>query len=163
MGVSDHPTDSSFSRRPTRVFLLCDSKFVYWGSNRKKNEVNRTTLREVMRFWIQIISKISAKIDTFPIFEEKSHSMDNTKILHPFVAYRLRFFLLCDSTCLYWGSYIQKNYVNRTTLREIMRFLSQNLSKISLNKKILQKKNPTYLLGFVGRCDRKHTYIFVWP
>ena len=30
-------------------------------------------------------------MDTFPIFEEKSHSRDNTKILHPFY-YLLRFF-----------------------------------------------------------------------
>ena len=46
-----------------------------------------------------------------------------------------------------------------------MRCLSQNLSKIIFtdNKKIVQtNKFPTYLLGFVGPCDRKHTYFF-WP
>ena len=58
MCVSDFPTDSPFSRRPTHVFLVCDSKFFYWGSYRKKNEVNRTTLREVMRFWRQNFLKL---------------------------------------------------------------------------------------------------------
>ena len=36
MCASDFPTDSPFPRRPTQVFLLCDSKFFYWGSYRKK-------------------------------------------------------------------------------------------------------------------------------
>ena len=45
-----------------------------------------------MRFLRQNVSKISEKIDTFPIFEEKSHSRDITKILHSFFVYRLRFF-----------------------------------------------------------------------
>ena len=58
MCVSDFPTDSLFSRLPTQVFLLCDSKFFYWGSYRKKNEVNQTTLREVMRFWRQNFLKL---------------------------------------------------------------------------------------------------------
>ena len=40
-----------------------------------------------MRILRQKLSKISAKIDTFPIFEEKSHSRDNTNILHPFFRY----------------------------------------------------------------------------
>ena len=31
MCVSDHPTDSPFSRRPTQVFLLCDSNFFLLG------------------------------------------------------------------------------------------------------------------------------------
>ena len=39
-------------------------------------------------------------------------------------------------------------------MREVLRFLSQNLSKISLEgqyKKYCKKKKfPTYLLGFVG-------------
>ena len=38
------------------------------------------TLREVMTFWRQNLSKISAKMDNFLIFEDKSHSGDNTKI-----------------------------------------------------------------------------------
>ena len=77
MCVSDHPTDSAFSRRPTHVFLIVRLEV---GDHIEKNEVNRTTLREVMRFLRQKLSKISAKIDTFPIFEEKSHSKDNTNI-----------------------------------------------------------------------------------
>ena len=43
-----------------------------------------------------------------------------------------------------------------------MRGLSKNLTKISLSikgqYKNIAKKIPTYLLGFVGPCDRKHTY-----
>ena len=47
--------------------LLCDSKFCYWGLYRNYIEVNQTTLREVVRFWRKKLSKISAKIYTFPI------------------------------------------------------------------------------------------------
>ena len=36
MCVSDFPTDSPFSRRPTQVFLLCDSKFFYVGDHIQK-------------------------------------------------------------------------------------------------------------------------------
>ena len=142
MCVSDFPTDSPFSRRPTQVFLLCDSKFFYWGSYRKKNEVNRTTLREVMRVWRQNFLK------WVQIFEEKSHSRTIKKYFTLF-SNTDSVFVLCDSKFFYWGSYIKKNDVNRTTLREVLRILSQNLSKISHkdNKKILQKKKnsrPTY-------------------
>ena len=49
MCVSDHPTDSPFSRRPTQVFYCATQSFFYWD-HIEKNEVNRTTLREVMRF-----------------------------------------------------------------------------------------------------------------
>ena len=91
-----------------RVALFyCATHSLFIGDQIEKNEVNRTTLREVMRFWIQIISKISAKIDTFPIFEEKSHSRDNTKILHPFFAYRLRF-LYCATQRVFIEDHIYK-------------------------------------------------------
>ena len=69
------------------------------GDHIEKNEVNRTTLREVMRFLRQKLSKISAKIDTFPIFEEKSHSRDNTKYIAPFFRLPTQVVLLCDLTC----------------------------------------------------------------
>ena len=36
MCVSDFPTDSPFSRRPTQVFLLCDSK-IFIGDYMAKN------------------------------------------------------------------------------------------------------------------------------
>ena len=39
-------------------------------------------------------------------------------------------------------------------LEEKQKFLSWD------NKKILQKTIPTNRLGFVGPCDRKHTYFF---
>ena len=90
MCVSDFPTDSPFSRRPTQVFLLCDSKFFYWGSYRKKNEVNRTTLREVMRVWRQNFLKW---VQILNIWREIS-LQDNNKIFHSFFEYRLCFFIV---------------------------------------------------------------------
>ena len=72
MCVSDHPTDSPFSRRPTQGFLLCDSKFFYWGSYRKKLSKSDHFERSYKVLKTNL-STISAKMDTFPIFEEKSH------------------------------------------------------------------------------------------
>ena len=80
MCVSDHPTDSPFFHRPTQVFFIVRLKVFFIEDDiSKKNEVNRTTLREVIRFWRQNSSKISEKMDNFLIFEEKSHSRDNKK------------------------------------------------------------------------------------
>ena len=90
MCVSDFPTDSPFSRRPTHVFLLCDSKFFYWGSYRKNNEVNRTTLWEVMRVWRQNFLKW---VQILNIWREIS-LQDNNKIFHSFFEYRLSFFIV---------------------------------------------------------------------
>ena len=70
-------------------------------------------------------------MDTFTIFEEKFHSRDNTKILHPFIAYRLRFFYCATQRVFIEDHIFKKNDVNRTTLREVMRLLSQNLTNIS--------------------------------
>ena len=144
MCVSDFPTDSPFSRRPTQVFLLCDSKFFYWGSYRKKNEVNRTTLREVMRVWRQNFLKW---VQILNIWREIS-LQDNKKYFTLF-SNTDWVFLLCNSKVFLLRIIYKKNDVNRTTLREVLRILNQNLSKISHkdNKKILQKKKnsrPTY-------------------
>ena len=95
------PTHNSFADRLS--FFLCDSQFVYWGSYRKK-EVNRTTLREVMGSWRHNFYQISAKMDTFLIFEDKSHSRDNTKniakILNPDLP--TRFWAPCDRKHTYF-------------------------------------------------------------
>ena len=90
MCVSDFPTDSPFSRRPTQVFLLCD---FFIGDHIEKNEVNRTTLREVMRFWRQNFLKW---VQILNIWREIS-LQDNNKIFHPFFSNTDSVFLLCDS------------------------------------------------------------------
>ena len=148
--------------RPKKVFLLCDSKFFYWGSYRKKNEVNRTTLREVMRFW----RKTNLKwVQILNIWREIS-LQDNKKIFHPFFEYRISFCIV-RLKVFFIEDHIKKNDVNRTTLREVLRFWSQNLSKISHkdNKKNIAKKKkfPTYLLGFVVKSEwnrKSETHIF---
>ena len=64
MCVSDFPTDSPFSRRPTHVFLLCDSKFFYWGSCRKKKWSKSDHFERSYEVLKTKLSKISANIDT---------------------------------------------------------------------------------------------------
>ena len=56
--VSDHPTDSPFFA--TKSYFIED--------HIEKNEVNRTTLRKIMRFWRQNLFKIGAKKENFLIF-----------------------------------------------------------------------------------------------
>ena len=52
MCISDHPTDSDsltlYLPTDSGFFIVRLYKLFYWGSYRKRNEVNRTTLREVM-------------------------------------------------------------------------------------------------------------------
>ena len=60
---------------------------------------------------------------------------------------------------------IKKNDVNRTTLREVLRFLSQNLSKISLSKdntKILQTKKIPDLPTRFCRPMKSESHIFIF-
>ena len=70
-------------------------------------------------------------------------------------------FLLCYSKFIEDHIYT-KNYVNRTTLREVLRFLSQNLSKISLTIKKIQKKKSDLPTQFC-RPMKSETHIFFWP
>ena len=57
-----------------------------------------------------------------------------------------------------------KNYVNRTTLREVLRFLSQNVSKISLLRTItINSKKKSDLPTQLCRPMKSETHIFFWP
>ena len=94
MFLSDYTTDSPFYCRLTQFSLLCDSKYFLLGIIYRKQ--SKSDHFEVMRFLRQNLSKISAKMENVLIFEDKSHSRDNTKVLHHCFAYRLRFFLFED-------------------------------------------------------------------
>ena len=139
------------------MFFYCATQSFFIGDHVEKKKVNRTTLREVMRFWRQNFLKLVQILTLVLNIWREISLKDNTKIVHPFFAYRLKVFLLRII-------YKTKNDINRTTLKEVLRFLSQNLSKISLEgqykKYCNNKKFPTYLLGFVGPWNRKHTYLF---
>ena len=66
------PTDSGF--------VIVRLKRIVIEDKIEKNEVNRNTLREAMRFLRQNLSKISAKMDNFLFLKRKSHAGDNNKI-----------------------------------------------------------------------------------
>ena len=83
--------------RPTHHFLADLLMFFYCATqaNFIGDHIERSKSDHFERSYEVLrpnLSKIGAKVDTFPIIEEKSHSRDNDKILHPFFAYRLRFF-----------------------------------------------------------------------
>ena len=107
MCVSDFPTDSPFSRRSTQVFYCAThSSFVFWDHIENK-------IGPLWRSY-EGLFKISAQMDTFLIFEEKSHFRDNTKILHAFFAYRLSGFFYCATQFFLLRIIYTKNDVNRT-------------------------------------------------
>ena len=120
-----------------------------------------------MRLWRPNLSKIKSKMDNF-------HFRDDTKILHPSFAYILRFFYCATQSffllrIIYFFKWCKLDHFERSyevlksKLKEVMRFWSQNLSKISHskdNKKYIAKKNPDLSTRF---CNRKYTYILFWP
>ena len=64
MCVSDFPTKSPFSRRPTQVFLLCDSKFFFIGDHIEKKLSKSDHFERSYEVLKTKFSKISANIDT---------------------------------------------------------------------------------------------------
>ena len=90
--------------RPTHHFLADRLRFFYCATQRffigdhiEKNEVNRTTLREVMRFLETKFSKISANIDTCLKYLKRNLTLGQYKNISPFFRLPTQVFLLCDS------------------------------------------------------------------
>ena len=98
------PTNPEASLGQLGFFLLCGSKF-FIGDHIKKTWSKSDHFERSYQVLKTKFSKISAKMDTFLIFEEKSHSWDNKKILHSFFACQLRFFYCVTQSFFYWGSY----------------------------------------------------------
>ena len=63
MCVSDYPTDSPFFRRPTQVFLLCDSKFFLLGIHIEKQEASRPNSSAIYD-WFLATKKITKSVQT---------------------------------------------------------------------------------------------------
>ena len=61
-------------------------------------------------------------MNNFLIFEEKSHSRDNNKILHSFFRPTDSGFCIVRLEVFFIEDHIKKKDVYRTTLREVMRF-----------------------------------------
>ena len=79
-----------------------------------------------------------------------------TRLTHPFFAYRLMFFLLCDSKFCYGGS--QKKDEVYEVLKTKFSTISAKIDNFRIfEENNIAKKIPTN--GFVGLCDQKHTYL----
>ena len=139
--------------RPTHHFLAYRLRFFYCATQSffiedhiEKNEVNRATLREVMRSWRQHFLKL-VQISTLFLFLKrnplgtKQYCTLFSLTDSGFVIVWLKFFLFLR--IIHYKKWCKSDHLERRTIQ-----------------KYCKKKFPTYLglLGFVRPYNRKHTY-----